>query len=100
MITAKLPPELRDDAPRKISEMRLGEIAHVLFTDFNVSENGDCFLNAAAELRKKLFSTVEVRRVDAGFHVIVPANTKYKPGAIPLVGEKLPVASVTVGPEA
>jgi hypothetical protein len=98
MITAKLPSELRMDAPRTVSELSSGETGHTAFSDFLVRENGDCFLRGAAKLRNKSVNTIEVRRDDLGYHVIIPANIKYSPGQIPLIEERLPVASITIGP--
>src|ERR1700722_6998234 len=77
MTTAKLPTELRVDAPSPVSELKSGEPGHAAFTDFLVRENGDCFLRAAAKLRNKSVNTIVVRRDDAGYHVIIPANIKY-----------------------
>jgi hypothetical protein len=82
MTTVKLPNELRVDAPRPVSELKSGETGHAVFTDFLVRENGDCFLRAAAKLRNKSVNTIVVRRDDAGYHVIIPANIKYSPGQI------------------
>jgi hypothetical protein len=98
MTTAKLPPELRVDSPRTISGMKSGETGHAAFTDFCVSENGDCFLRAGAKLREKLVNTIEVRRDEVGYNVVIPANIKYTPGPILLIDRKLPVASIMVGP--
>jgi hypothetical protein len=97
--TAKLPPELRLNTPRTVSELRSGERGHITFTDLNVSENGDCFLRAPAQLRKTALNTIEVRRDDAGYHVVTPGNLKYTLGVVLLIEGKLPVASVAVGPE-
>ena len=100
MNTSKLPPELRDQNPRKVSELRPGESGHVIFTDLLVTKDGDCFLRAPAELRRKSISTIEVRCDDAGYHVVVPSDIKYTPGAIQWIGAKLPVASIGIGPAA
>jgi hypothetical protein len=77
--------------------MRPGESGHITFTDLYVSKDGDCYLTADARLREKSgSSTVEVRRADDGYHVIIDAQTKYTPGRISIPREKLPVASITV----
>jgi len=98
MATAKLPTELRMGAPRTISDLSSGEAGHAVFTDFLVRENGDCFLTAAAMLRDKSVNTIEVRRDAAGYHVVITANMKCTPGQIPLIDERLPVASIALGP--
>jgi hypothetical protein len=99
-MTAKLPPELHLNAPKMVSDLRPRESGYVTFTEFNVSENGDCFLKAAAQVWNEAHaSTVEVRRDEDGYHVIIPMSRKYKPGPIPLLQDNLPVVSVTIDPE-
>ena len=98
---AKLPPELYLDAPRMVSDLRLQESGHVTFTDLNVNDDGDCFLRAAAQIWNFAHaSTIEVRRDQDGYHVVIPLNRKYKPGPLPVHEDKIPVASVSIGPEA
>jgi hypothetical protein len=100
LIPAKLPRELYENRPRSVSDLHPGQSGHVTFTDLNVAENGECYLSAAARLRSKAGkSTVAVRRDEAGYHVVIAANTKYAPGAIRLPRETIPVASIAVGPE-
>jgi hypothetical protein len=57
-------------------------------------------LRAAAQVWNEAHaSTVEVRRDEDGYHVIIPMSRKYKPGPIPLLQDNLPVVSVTIDPE-
>ena len=97
---AKLPPELHLNAPKIVSDLRLQESGHVTFTDFNVSDNRDCFLRAAAQVWNNAHaSTIEVRRDQDGYHVVIPLNRKYKPRPLPAREDNLPVASVAIRPE-
>jgi hypothetical protein len=100
MMIAKLPPELHLNAPKIVSDLRLQESGHVTFTDFNVSDNGDCFLRAGAQVWNNAHaSTIEVRRDEDGYHVVIPMSRKYIRGPLPVREDNLPVASVTIGPE-
>ena len=76
MITAKLPPELRLDEPGLVSELRPGESGYVVFTDFTVSKDGDCFLTSRRSTSEKgqpkhgggLARRCRVPRRDSGRH--------------------------------
>ena len=98
-MTAKLPAELRSEKPRLVSELRSGETGYVYFVDLLVNLNEECFLRAGAELRKHDRNiVVEVRRDDAGFHVVIPSDRKYTPEKLISLMEVLPVASISIGP--
>jgi hypothetical protein len=97
MTTAKLPAELYDHVARSLSELRPEERMFILFTDLKVLENGDCWLKATAELKRRSgINTIEVRRDSSGLHVTISSDIKYLPGTVTFTEDALPVASITV----
>src|SRR5580704_3017728 len=100
MKPAKLPPELVDQQQRRVKQLQPGETGYVLFTDLTVNGRQECFLEAKARLCDSNISTIEVRRDEQGFHIVIPADLTYRPRKIDWLSRLtlLPVASVTVGP--
>jgi hypothetical protein len=95
---AKPQTELHLDAPKLISDLRPGESGYMAFTDFDIQEDGQCFLGVGALLRKeKIPSTIiEVHRDDDGYHVIIPESMEYTLCGSPSFQAEIPVASVTL----
>jgi hypothetical protein len=103
-MTAKLPEELIEEKQGKLVELANGTSGYVRWTTLVVSQNRDCFLDAAENLmpHKSMFA-IEVRRDhDGGFHVTIPSDCTYKPVKITNMpaASALPVVSITIGPPA
>jgi hypothetical protein len=104
-MSAKLPDELLDRKPRRVSQLNPGETGQIPFTELRVNPRGQCFIAAKAELCQPQFSTIEVSRDQQGrFHVVVPPYQRYIPRGLfvlyPFGIGLLPVTSVTVAPAA
>jgi hypothetical protein len=101
MNAAILPDELVARSRRYLDQLGKGETGYIVFTAMFVMPDRSCYLDLRTELREpRGVNIVKVRRSDDGdFHVTVPSDRTYHPGAIKTlpVGDNLaPVASITV----
>jgi predicted transcriptional regulator len=93
-MAAKIPDNLIDPQPRRLSELQIGETAYIWTLNMRVTDAGECFLDTQAEITTRGPGAIRVdRRVD-GFHVVVIARgTKWR--TLVFAKEKLvPVASI------
>jgi hypothetical protein len=79
---AVLPPELAAGEPRPISQLKPGETGYIVFTEMVVNRNRECFIKAGTRLTEQNgYYTLEVRRDQDGYHVVIPPgfHAKYTP---------------------
>jgi hypothetical protein len=93
--TAKLPIEARDEKPRALSELVIGETGNVSLAGLIVTEDHDCYLDSKQPLQKPCLLQMVVSRNEEGFHVVLPSAPKFT--GVPLFNERdlLPIASIT-----
>jgi hypothetical protein len=78
-MAAKLPDNLIEPPPRRLSELQVGETAYVSARHMGVTEGGECFLDTQAEITERNFGTIKVDRREDGYHVTVIAKgTKWR----------------------
>jgi hypothetical protein len=102
MESATLPVQMIEPERRRIRDLRRGESGYVIFTALRANDRGECFLDTSDWLRKgDGFETLQVRRDEKGFHVVVPSDLqvlRLKRGyRIAFFFSSARVASVTVG---
>ena len=94
-MSARLPEHLRESAPRRVSDLNVGEQGFVTWTAMTVDGNGECFLDGGAELRKKCSATIGIKRTEGGYHVIVVAKgTQWRLSEL-TQRHSIPVATIT-----
>ena len=92
MKTAKLPPELLAEKPRRVSELAIGETGYVGVFSLIVTPEQDCFLDAKGALEKPRLMQMIVRRDEEGFHVILPSAPEHTPQPLLEGADVLPIA--------
>jgi hypothetical protein len=96
MKTAKLPPEVLAENPRRISELAIGETGYVGLFALIVTPEQDCFLDAKGSLEKPRLLQMTVRRDEDGFHVVLPCSPEYTPQPLLKGIDVLPIASIEI----
>jgi hypothetical protein len=97
--TAKLPVELRADKPRLLTELAIGETAHVGIRALIVTPDQDCFLDPKGSLEKPGLLQMTVRRDEEGFHVVLPAAPAFTAETVVKGMDVLPIASISISKE-
>ena len=79
----KIPNNLIESQPRRLSELHIGETAHLWTFNMHLTDAGECYLDAEAELTERSVGTIQVARRENGYHVTVVAKgTKWRPHAL------------------
>jgi hypothetical protein len=94
--TAKLPPELLAEKPRRVSELAMGETGYVGLFALIVTPDQDCFLDAKGSLEKPGLMQMTVRRDEDGFHVVLPSAPEHRPQPLLNGIDILPIASIQI----
>jgi hypothetical protein len=94
--TAKLPAGLLAEKPRRVSELAIGETAHVGLFALIVTPEQDCFLDAKGSLEKPGLMQMTVRRDEEGFHVVLPSTPEHAPQPLLKGIDVLPIASIEI----
>jgi hypothetical protein len=82
---AKCPAHLLNPAPRKISDLKIGEAGYS-WSSFAlaVDESGECYLDPAEDLTERSVGAIQVDRRQDGYHVVLISRRtrKWTPRAL------------------
>ncbi len=92
---AKMPLAYIEPTPIPVSQLEVGQTGFINFSELRVDLDLSTFIEPATKLRKKSFNTVEVRRNDEGWNVVIhDATLTFRRREITDYADLIPVVEI------